>query len=475
MNSKKACLNLVKIEKKYYNRIFVNNKNMWPILRLIIWQNFTSPKITFKKNKKKISLIIFLNKILNNLLSLFNFFLFKKKIINKKNIFFSRKIYLQKSTRDNKYYDRLFDFVLQNRIISKNSQKVYLNEYYLKKNLAFKAQSINTFFNSFLNPKVHISNDVKDNIFKISNDYKLDRFKIFDEFNYATKNFFNWYNFGLKLFDDKKSLKRLYFGCWYSPDAMGLIAAAKKNISTFDMQHGFQGKYQGMYTNFVSIGKSFSYELLPNFFYCWNKITKSNILTSSTNRKHNIPIVGGYNWIDFYIKKVAKSESIKTKKKIFLFTMQPRTSKNNKIIPSFIKKYLNSSYFKNNLFIFRSHPNDIETKNLLYEFVNNHKKKDQIEIDNGEYNILDSLNRCTHHLTAFSSSAIEANYLKKNSAVFGEDSKLIFGNYIKKNSIIWLDGKYSNFIKWANKKNTKIRFLQMRDIYGKPNFRKYFY
>ena len=81
------------------------------------------------------------------------------------------------------------------------------------------------------------------------------------------------------------------------------------------MQHGFQGKYQGMYTNFVSIGKSFSYELLPNFFYCWNKITKKNILTSSTNRKHNIPIVGGYNWIDFYIKKVAKSESIKTKKK----------------------------------------------------------------------------------------------------------------------------------------------------------------
>ena len=155
--------------------------------------------------------------------------------------------------------------------------------------------------------------------------------------------------------------------------------------------------------------------------------------------------------------------------------MQPRTSKNDKIIPSFIKKYLNSSYFKNNLFIFRSHPNDIETKNLLYEFVNKHKKKDQIEIDNGEYNILDSLNRCTHHLTAFSSSAIEANYLKKNSAVFGEDSKLIFGNYIKKNSIIWLDGKYSNFIKWANKKNTKIRFLQMRDIYGKPNFRKYFY
>ena len=145
-----------------------------------------------------------------------------------------------------------------------------------------------------------------------------DRFKIFDEFNYATKNFFNWYNFGLKLFDDKKSLKRLYFGCWYSPDAMGLIAAAKKkNISTFDMQHGFQGKYQGMYTNFVSIGKSFSYELLPNFFYCWNKITKKNILTSSTNRKHNIPIVEVII-IDFYIKKVAKSESIKTKKSSYL-------------------------------------------------------------------------------------------------------------------------------------------------------------
>ena len=53
MNSKEACLNLVKIEKKYFNRIYVNNKNMWPILRLIIWQNFISPKNILKNNKKR--------------------------------------------------------------------------------------------------------------------------------------------------------------------------------------------------------------------------------------------------------------------------------------------------------------------------------------------------------------------------------------------------------------------------------------
>ena len=154
---------------------------------------------------------------------------------------------------------------------------------------------------------------MKDNIFKISNDYKLDRFKIFNEFNYATKNFFNWYNFGLKLFSGRKSLKRLYFGCWYSPDAMGLIAAAKKkNILTFDMQHGFQGKYQGMYTNFVGIENPLVMNCCP-IFYCWNKRTKTNILTSSNNLKHNIPIVGGYNWVDFYVKKTIKSESLRQK------------------------------------------------------------------------------------------------------------------------------------------------------------------
>ena len=91
MNSKEACLNLVKIEKKYFNRIYVNNKNMWPILRLIIWQNFISPKNILKNNKKKINLIIFINKIFNNILSLYNFFLLKKKIIDKKNIFFQEK------------------------------------------------------------------------------------------------------------------------------------------------------------------------------------------------------------------------------------------------------------------------------------------------------------------------------------------------------------------------------------------------
>ena len=76
-----------------------------------------------------------------------------------------------------------------------------------------------------------------------------------------------------------------------------------------------------------------------------------------------------------------------------------------------------------------------------------------------ENNFLDAVEGCTHHITAFSSTAIEAAYLNKKSAVFGEDSKLVFNEYIKSNYLQYLKGDYLNFIKWINLKNKKKEIL----------------
>ena len=162
-----------------------------------------------------------------------------------------------------------------------------------------------------------------------------------------------------------------------------------------------------------------------------------------------MPIVLGNSWIPFY-EDYLKIKNKKNKKKIILFCMQPPTSKNDEIIPRFIQNYLNSKYFKNDLFIFRFHPNSLIYKKEIENFIKNHKNKSQLKIDYGEYYILDALTSCTHHITAWSTTALEASYLGKNSAVFGQDSKIVFGHYIKKKFIKWLDGSNQKFIKWAS-------------------------
>ena len=69
------------------------------------------------------------------------------------------------------------------------------------------------------------------------------------------------------------------------------------------MQHGAQGEYQPMYTDWTMLNNNPS-KLMPNYFCCWNKITKKNILKTSSKRKDNLPIVIGNNFLDSILKKI---------------------------------------------------------------------------------------------------------------------------------------------------------------------------
>ena len=88
-----------------------------------------------------------------------------------------------------------------------------------------------------------------------------------------------------KNFLKNTSIKRIFIPCWYFPDAMGLIAASKKfNILTYDMQHGIQGKYRPMYTDWCKIGKKDMNCF--QIFLAAGIVIQKNILNSSKNRKN---------------------------------------------------------------------------------------------------------------------------------------------------------------------------------------------
>ena len=449
MNEKEATNAIKTIENKFSEKIEINGKNFWPLLRALLYLKFfTSSKKNKKTNEYKQN---FFQSFKGTVKNLKNFNILNSKIKNKENIFFSRVLYLQKLKKNNFKYDRIFDALLHDKKIFKNSSKIYLSYNDLNGNFAIPFLRTYPFLNFFNKKKININLETKKTIYKITKDKKLNK-NILNEFESWIKIFNIWHNHGKKLFEKNRSIKKIFIPCWYFPDAMGLISAAKKfNILTYDMQHGIQGKYRPMYTDWQKIGQN-GYELLPDFFGCWNKTTKKNILNSSNKRKNNIPIVIGNSWIPFYEKKLKIIHKKKNQKTI-LFCMQPPTSKNNEAIPHFIKNFIKSNYFKNYLFIFRFHPNSFVFKQEVENFVKNHKKKSQLKIDYGEYYILDALSNCTHHITAWSTTALEASYLGLNSAVYGQDSRFAFQHYIKKKFIKWLDGSNKNFIKWVSSDN----------------------
>lgn len=446
--NEKEFINIIKvIERKYSDYIMINSKNFWPLLRMLLYQHMTGAK-----NKKKNSQIKLgaTEKIKNLFKNINNLNKLNSKIKKKKNIFFSRLQYLQKIKKNNLFYDRIFDGLLHNKKIFKDSEKIYISNIDIKKNIAYKSLRTYPFLNILNKNEIKIKKELKKIIYKIISENKLNH-SILEEFINSVKVFYIWFEHGIKIFKNNPSIKKVFFAPWYNPDSMGLIAAAKKfNILSHDMQHGVQGEYRGMYTDWNKIGSN-GYELLPNFFLCWNHRTKKNILLSSKYRKNNIPIVVGNSWVQFYEKNLKlKLKKKINKKKTILFTMQPPTKKNNILIPQFIKSFLNSSYFKDDVFIFRFHPNDFSRDKEIKNFIKNHKKKSQLIIDYSEYYILDALEKCTHHITGFSSVALEASYLGIKSAVFGEDSKLIYNYYIKKRFLTHLDGSNKNFLNWIN-------------------------
>ncbi len=462
MNEKDATIQIKKIEKKYSHLIIHNQKNFWPLLRLLLYFEITKSK-NFKKSK--ISKINYFSSFKNTYKNINSFYDLKSKIKKKENIFFSRFNYLTKVKKNNLYYDRIYDGFLDNKKIYNNSLKVYIAYNDINKKLAFNSSRTYPYLNFIKSEEILIDNKLKKVINKISVENKLGK-NFLKDFISKLKIFYSWYNHGIKLFENNSYIKRIFIACWYTPDAMGLIAAAKKfNILTFDMQHGIQGKYRPMYTDWTNIQKE-GYELLPNYFCCWNKDTKINILTSSKKRTDNIPKVIGNSWINLYEKKLKIKKSINNKR-VILFCLQPQTSTNDIVIPKFIKTFIDSDTFKKDIFIFRFHPNDLSNKDEVKNFINNHKKQSQLKIDTGEFYIFDALNYCTHHITAWSTTALEASYFKKNSAVFGQDAKVVFKKYIKKNYIKWLNGSNKSLIKWISKNRySKQKAISKKELYS---------
>ena len=229
---------------------------------------------------------------------------------------------------------------------------------------------------------------------------------------------------------------------------MAVIHEAKnRNIKTIDVQHGIQGKFHPMYSHWIKI-KNYNYKLVPDKFWCWDKFSKKNMKDGLPNKQFHMPVLKK-EIHDIIFKK--RSTIKKSNKKIILFSLQKEAFSHDNFFPKFIDEFLRDKLDNDDLFIFRPQPNVYKHQSkFLKKKIKSYSKKN-ILVDDCKYSFQDLLTKATHHISAFSTTSLEARLYGLRSIVFGEESKIVLQDYIKNKNLIWIRSNKNNLKKALDK------------------------
>ncbi|MEQ8508618.1 MAG: hypothetical protein RIB43_06420 [Rhodospirillaceae bacterium] len=200
--------------------------------------------------------------------------------------------------------------------------------------------------------------------------------------------------------------------CYYTTDIFALIWACKDLcIQTIDLQHGQQGPYHALYNHWTSIPHD-GYQILPDFFFCWDERVRDLQIANSVNHSHTPrSLVVGNSWIDLWSQKDSFGfstqlesfiDSLKDKLSV-LVGLQPYETLFPDNIPSAMR--LTPDW----IWLLRVHPHQRHRIPLIKAFL------DSAELNNYEIDVATHaplyplLKNVSHLVTAFSSIAWEAH------------------------------------------------------------------
>ena len=464
---------ITQIEARHSKEILSFGNESWPITRISIIKILSS-KDKQKENKKNLKkrLSLFIRKLWFIKTQIFqSYYFFNKEVLKSKNIFFSRSHFLDK-LNSGKFFDRIIDPFYLTSSANVRSSKFYLDENFFREKLfangfLYQRNKILMYMPKFSNKeekKLEYECSYFMGLFVKQNDLgDINQLLQKDVKNAVKRYLHSKYNAKtfLKKFQD---LKNIYISAWYAPDAMGLIAAANQlGIKTTEIQHGKQGKYQPAYSGWNFIPKN-GFLNLPKFFWCWGQKSFDNILGENKNKIHHRPILVSYPWPiwfeTFISKKVTKNNEAKIK---LLFTMQ--YTKGNTIqeplkdgLLELIKKYnINNQLSNKEEFHLRIriHPQKIKEsiKYLKKRLGDLYYSKIVSYSSSLDYCLYEDLIWANHHLTNFSSCAIESLNFNLKSAVYGNLASEIYEEEINNNSLIHLNNcSIEELLDWIKNK-----------------------
>lgn len=228
--------------------------------------------------------------------------------------------------------------------------------------------------------------------------------------------------------------KAVFLSVYYHPVGMGLMLAARRlNITTVDVQHGRLGPHHGLYTQLTAAPES-GYDLLPDHVWCWGAQTKHDVdIDKAINCRRHGGVIGGNPWLDRWLKgdppEQAASPALKQVKsqaeKRILVSLQPWETP----LPAFVLEAMANSPPDWRWWL-RLHPLRRHTAPEITSLLDQHGISNYNVADATDLPLFSLLKTCDHHVTAFSSVAMEALAFGLRTTLFTETGHQIFLGYV---------------------------------------------
>lgn len=206
-----------------------------------------------------------------------------------------------------------------------------------------------------------------------------------------------------------------------------VLACRRLNIPVVDIQHSVQ--FYADYADFLKVPEQ-GYELLPNFFWCWEEKEIVFKYINGRDRGVHRTIHGGNLWLEKWKKRENPPDWILDYDRKFaiwgdgkfniLYTLQPEVS-----MPQYLIDAIKSCS-PNWLWWIRLHPrmkkDDEISQKILFEL----QGKNVIFEEATDLPLLSLLRNMDVHITRFSSTVLEAEQMNVPSIIIDETGALIF-------------------------------------------------
>lgn len=220
--------------------------------------------------------------------------------------------------------------------------------------------------------------------------------------------------------------------CYYYPQGMGLTWACNTlGIPSIDIQHGKQGKYHGCYSHWSSLPEE-GYSLMPSHLWMWGAQSLHNVRRWLPERRKNPKLaIGGYPWLCLNKTMQSKPDcSLRPQlegKTGILVSAQPSDENFPEALTDAIRRGPEEW-----IWFIRLHPKSVDRIPVWEAHCRNHT------LENVEFEVANSIDLyallpyCAHNVTSFSTTAYDALSFGLASTIIHPLGKSLFSDYIDK-------------------------------------------
>jgi hypothetical protein len=480
-NSEKVLAKINEIENSFpVNEWNVNGLRVWPYLRtaLAYTQN-RNPDTRKTSGKKKRTPFRKIRKYALILLRLpFEYFSFKRKLRTATRLFFGSVSYRAKI--NGLFFNRFYDLAIDD-FRKDGVDCVALDNSFLEDKSEYYNQDA-----LFGLPTIYLVAEIKRRLSLTRPTYvvHLPRYeefyehllKIFEHtslirqaFNKAAvirrTSVLHYRTEFLKRLLQGSAVQRVYFLCYYSSLFYPVIAAGNAlGIITTDIQHGGMGEGHYSYGRWLKSPRE-GYELLPRFFWTWDKHSAEMINTWATKTDFNRAIPAGNPWNDACLR-------------IYDAALPPSTdyillNMTNVTLDPFLVETVRN-FGPTRRWVLRMHPRQYQHHRVLKQQVEDEGISDFVRIeDSSAVPLPVSLRYCTHFVSKASGSVIEAIELGRRPILLRSEIMSYYEHYVRNGEVVVLSEDAASYLIEQLKQDDVSRSIKWDSVPVEDKFHKF--